>query len=162
MAATGLATTPRQICLAAVAVLIIAIVYSATSGASSLAQQFFDRLGKNEPAAAYELTSARFRSKIDLVRFNRFIREQKLDQVTTAFWYERFIYGSGNDAWILLSGTVTRRDRTTGNQSMRFTKLGGAWQIDSITSGAPGDAIPDDREVTGPVSNTPGPTSKPK
>jgi hypothetical protein len=126
MAATGLATTPRQICLAAVAVLIIAIVYSATSGASSLAQQFFDRLGKNEPAAAYELTSARFRSKIDLVRFNRFIREQKLDQVTTAFWYERFIYGSGNDAWILLSGTVTRRDRTTGNQSMRFTKLGEA------------------------------------
>jgi hypothetical protein len=37
-----------------------------------------------------------------------------------------------------------------------------AKQIDSITSGVPGDAIPDDREVTGPVSKTPGPTSKPK
>ncbi len=110
---------------------IFAVVYVKTLPAVSVADRFHTHLANGNVAAAFELTSVKFRKTTNIEALNRAVSDHQLDKFKSVFWYERYINGTGDAAVVRLAGTLSRLDGSSTPVAMRFVWIGN-WVIDEV------------------------------
>jgi hypothetical protein len=113
---------------------IIALVFSATSGLTDSANEFFAAARKGDYEAAYALTSEDLKRDRTVDGLREFMQSNGLDKVVDTTWNSRsFENNSGS-----LKGSVETESGGTIPMTIELVKEGEAWKITYVNKARSG------------------------
>ena len=133
-------------CLAAVAVVIIVLVFQLTGGAVDAAGKFLAQIGEGKTAEAYQSTATAFQSQQSLAQFTGVAQRLGLNHFKSASWSSRSIEGSQAS----LEGTAKTVEGGAVPLAVKLVKENGSWKVLSISTPQAGASI------ASPQSDIPG------
>lgn len=118
-------------------VLVIVVVFWATSGAVGVADEFLESIGKGDLAAAYGQTAPAFQAQTDAAAFAVVVGELGLTDYASRTWTSRSV----ENAQAELEGTFTTHAGDSIPLEMRLVKVGDEWRVFSLSGPQAGAAI---------------------